>query len=501
MNINNQSGVSRSPPSAFKAIVSGILFLCFVLAGGVPVRADETPAFLELLDYGYVQHPDHFVSGNRTEIIDEDETVYFQLPYGMTMNYIDMLIYASNSVSIHVSAGHSAWGYSSLSYKKVSNNLWRVYGRIPEHTYERVEIKFSSSSTGGYVNFYSCRVGFNGMNSAPVTLSVTSNNGLSYSWIGSRQYTYTVDPYEADVTMPYNFNLRTTDWVAYDTITLFFSFECDAVTSINATIGTQSVPCEITYFDNIISEDGSFSRYFFSLTLDLTGFERLNQNALNITMQGKLLFNTYSVFQFLYAYGYANVRYADPQLYWYQEIYKALTGPDGVPFLQYIDNALNAVAGVSGNIFAEVSAILELLTEDFRPLLVGIRSYCSSIYTTLDQFKTDVSLRFFDVIDEIRTWGTRLEMALTPNLSEHEESMDQAAEQATEIQDAMQDLEQMEKPEVDDIPSSITTIISGNEIYIATSGLGLLMMNPVLRELLTMAFTLALAAYVLFGKR
>lgn len=471
-------------------LVFSFLIPCFF----VSAKADEVPNFMELLDYGYVHHDGHYVSGNRTEIIDNDEVVYFNLPYGMTVNYVDILFYASASVQKSVSAGLSAWDYTGLYIKQISEHIYRAYGYISEHTYEKIEFKFSSTSTSGYVNFYSVKVQFSTGVSQYVSGTVVRGDGFGFNWDGMSEEVWTSNPTYLDEA---SLQLIFRNWTAFDSITLYLDMRVEEITSIRlrADDGT-AIPFDYSVFANA-TEQGY---YLLSISFDLNGVrDSGSPPILEITYKNMLDYDNY--IHFYGCSGFVSLRYPDPELYWFQEIYNSLVGPDGIPFLQYIDNALNAVAGVTGNIYVQVSEIFSILSEGFYPMFEEIRGYCHSIYSTVDAFKTEVSLRFFDVIDEIRTWGTRLEMALTPNLSDHEESMDQAAEQATEIQDAMQDLEQMEKPEVDDIPSSITTIITGNEVIIATQGLGLLMMNPVLRELLTMAFTLALAAYVLFGKR
>lgn len=422
-------------------LVFSFLIPCFF----VSARAEELPNFMELLDYGYVHHDDHYVSGNRTEIIDEDEVVYFNLPYGMTVNYVDILFYCSSSVKKSVSAGLSAWGYNGLSIKQISANIYRAYGSIPEHTYEKIEFKFSSTSTSGYVNFYSVKVQFVTGVSQIVGNTYVSGDGFNFTWDGYGEEVWTSEPTyldEASIKMIFR------NWTAYDNITLYLNMRVEEITSIRLhTDAGVAIPFDSSVFANA-TEQGY---YLISISFDLTSARNSGYPPiLEITYKNMLDYQNY-----IYFYGcsgFVSLRYPDPELFWYQEIYKSLTGPDGIPFLQYIDNALNAVAGVTGNIYVQVSDIFSLLSEDFRPLLVAIRSFCSTISSTLTQFKIDVSNGFSNVIQEIRDWGARLEMALTPNLSDHEESMDQAAEQATEIQDAMQDLEQMEKPDVDDIP-------------------------------------------------
>ena len=507
MNINIQSSNTRSPPRYRTRAVALLLVISFVvgLAPAAFATGTEEEKFLELLDYGYVQHDDHFVSGNRTEIIDEDETVYFNLPYGLTMNYIDMVIYASNSVSTTVSAGLDAWGYYTLSVQQISTNLWRVYGSIPEHTYEKVEVKFSSSSTAGYVNFYSCRVGFTGLSSKYTDASISSDFGLSYAWVGNRYYSYTYTPSALDAMTdnPFNIQLVFPSWQAFDYIEVYFQFETEAITSIVATVASENAPVEVTYLENVIDYDeNGYSRYTFRVTIDLTGVKRVSRNSCFLSISGRHIDNDRNqseLYGFLSCYGYTDIRYADPVLYWFQEL--AEIQKESLAKIDTIGNALEAMAGVVGNISVDTMNIMDILGNGFYPMFEEVRSYVQSIYEDLVDFKTNVNQWLTEIFMEIRTWGERLEQALTPNLSEHQESMDDAASQATEIQDAMQDMEQMERPDVDDIPSDITTIITGNEVIIATQGLGLLMMNPVLRELLTMAFTLALAAYVLFGKR
>lgn len=119
------------------------------------------------------------------------------------------------------------------------------------------------------------------------------------------------------------------------------------------------------------------------------------------------------------------------------------------------------------------------------------QTYINPFIVWLQKIYNELSIGFDNVVDAIYATSS----------SDQEDQISGAETQASEMENLIEDLEQVTKPDLDDIESDVDDIVSGDAVAIATSGLAVLMNNPVLTPLFSLCMLFSTAGYVLFGKR
>lgn len=481
MKINIQSDNTRSPPRFFRGAVAWLLLFCFVPGMVFTVSADEIDdgyGFMELLDYTSINE-----SGtNRLDLHTGTEYFNVKCPFDIRLNYVEMVVYLTRAPT-SISCGNDKYGYTALNVMKITGAFYRVYGYISNHTYDSLTVQTVMPGNASFC-LYSFQV------------QLTLGNGFAdkvqmSGWFGTNSFSQTLtttDDYvsatgnatNSDTT--FECNITPLNWERYDYFDITVMLEVQEINSITAECGDVSVP----FTHNIVNTGNSYGDlYYLTIRLDFTGLDRTGADPY-IHIHGYCVqgVNSISLWKGM---GILNLRYESPELYWFQKIYYSLVDADGTGILSYINTTLEALAGVVGNIYVVANNTYTYLTGVLNSNLITIR----------DRITTG----FNNVVTNIQTWGQKIVDAILPDESKFQDSMDDAASIGSDLDDALGELDSVEKPDVDDIPMDITTIISGTEISIATRSIGLIMVNPILKEVLTLAFTFSLAAYVLFGKR
>lgn len=70
-----------------------------------------------------------------------------------------------------------------------------------------------------------------------------------------------------------------------------------------------------------------------------------------------------------------------------------------------------------------------------------------------------------------------------------------------ELDVLIQDMNAVERPNIDSVQSDVSDLVSGNDIVLASQGLGSLINNDIIFSLFSMSLILCLASYVFFGKK
>lgn len=466
-------------------------------------EANETPSYMELLDYGYIQHPEHYVSGNRTEIVGYDDIVYFNLPYGMTVNHVDMLLYASDSIDTEsISAGLEYWGHTYLYVDIISDNIIRVYGFIEEHTYEKIEFVFGSSSVG-FINVYSCKVRFVTDSVATIDNIYVGGQGFSFTWDGYYEEVWFGDALYLE---QFDFNLNWYDWQGYDTITFALNWRVSEFTSMYAII--EETPVPFTY--SMVSNAADSGYYLLLVTIDLSGITRTDMGILEFKMTGKCMEEYQDYVEFLYCNGTANLRYPDPVLYWFQQLAK--NQQDALAKIDAIGSVVDDIAVSVGNMIVYVNDIYNYLSNEINKSLFDIQLHLGNVESlisvwserirgTITDFWIDVGVWFNELQLTVVHWGQNILDALTPNTSKSDEMADEMASQATEMDELNQGLESMEKPDVDSIDTDISDIVSDGDITMVSGAFSVVLSDGIIGSMFVLSLLFMLASYVLFGKR
>lgn len=490
MNINNQSRVSRSPPYSFKSLVSFILLLCFVFAGAVPVSADSTEdayGWMQVLDYGSLKRPSGdstWISGNITNLATSD-LFFYSMPIAASINYVDMIIETSNLTSI--SAGHTAWGFYSLTLTKIGGNLYRAYGSIPAHGY--IDLQFKTVATKSTsIAIYSLRVLNSGYNISDIGTYrwEHSNGGTTNSGSANTSglpRTWTIPWYNE--TTEFILTIPNAAALKYDYIDVSFACTWASVNAISVTSNREYIPYDYDYI-NTQNYGDAFGWLCTTIRIDLTDFVGKTTDVF-VRIEGVM--RTDSQFQLSGIKGIVNMRYLDPEIYWLQQLRSGLDSISGI---------LVDMAGTVGNIYAYVANTLD--------------GYLNRIEKKLNAFHGDV-VSYFDTLvsnlfgwfnytfELIRSYGDQILSAILPDDSEAEQRAEDMATQASEFNEVNDQMNRLEKPDVGSIDASMGSIASGSDMVFASQPLAIIMTDSLLARMMLISMLFMLASYVLFGKR
>lgn len=78
---------------------------------------------------------------------------------------------------------------------------------------------------------------------------------------------------------------------------------------------------------------------------------------------------------------------------------------------------------------------------------------------------------------------------------------DTVDEQASQFEDMSNTMNQVERPDIESIDLSTSNMVDTDSVILATNGIGTILENPIILRVILMALTLALAGFVLYGKR
>ena len=482
---NNIQKGTRSPPHYFRGAVAWLLLVCFIPLAAVPARADSTNAdnrWLQVLDYGTLyRNDDGYVSGNRTNVATSDK-FFYDLPEAMTVNYVDLLFVAPKITGISV--GYGSFGFKSLTLTNISGNLWRAYGAVEEHTYATLEIRVTNSAAS-YITVNSFRV-LNVYSVSDIgtyrwehTNGGTTNSGSANT--SGLPKTWTI-PWYSEST---EFILTIPNAAArkYDYIDVSFACTWYSVSAISVTSNRMYIPYEYDY----IESGGGADKYNWLCTtirIDLTGFISESTDVF-VRIEG--IMQEDSQFSLQGIKGMVNIRYLDPELYWYQQIFQALTNPDSDSVLAQIRSALEAMAGVIGNIYVY---LLQDLTDLLNTLNLSVTSGFSQLNSVVSLFKTSVESKFDELIS-----------ILSPDTSEADQTADELAQRGEEIGGLNDQINQVQKPDINSIDVDIWSVNTGSDFALASSMFGVLFNSDILMNIIMMSLMFMLASYVLFGKR
>lgn len=449
-----------------RKLLAFVLALCFAFLSVIPASADgidDGYGWVEVLDYGSMWRNDSVVvSGNRSDVKTSDK-FFYSLPYGMTLNYVDLVFDAPKITGISV--GHGSWGFKSLTLTKISGNLWRAYGTIEAHTYSQFEIRVTNSANST-INIYSFRVLNGGYNVSDIgtyrwehTNGGTTNSGSANT--SGLPKTWTI-PWYSEST---EFILTIPNAAArkYDYIDVSFACTWASVNAISVTSNRSYIPYEYDYIEAGGGDD-NWGWLCTTIRIDLTDFISEDTDVF-VRIEG--ITKDDSQFSLQGVKGMVNIRYLDPELYWYQRIYKSL----------------ESMGTVIGNMFS-------YMTSTFTNLLNTINTAISDGFNDLSllvlQFKLSVENKFDELIS-----------ILSPDTTESDATADELAQRGEEIGNLNQQIGQMERPDVNSINTNITVSTSPVSLNALTRIVG----APYISEVFLITFIFMMTSYVLFGKR
>lgn len=268
-----------------KKAVCFVLVFTLLLVFSTPVNAAENSAWLELLETSTVND-----SGQNWFKYAGTATVSIPTPSSMRLTKIDMLItYPANTAPTKVEVSYNGTFYNLQMYR-IDANTSRVFGDIQQNFYSDVRIRFTrSSTTSTYLEILSCRVSqvVNQEVQAQAQVFVgdtyyTTNSHIEIAGNGVSDTAYS------------QIRIDVTDWMKFDTVTIWGSATTMALNSVRATISTVGLPFEMSYIESLVTGESSdfTNRYTYTENYSGGGGYGNGYGDINTAMEynGKILF-------------------------------------------------------------------------------------------------------------------------------------------------------------------------------------------------------------------
>lgn len=282
---------------------------------GVEVSAEENGNWQQVLTYSTVND-----SGSNYFVVNKSATISLKLPTRTYGVWVDMLV---NTSDMDISSVESIWSgtYTKLTTSKISNGLFRVFGRLSYHTYTELQFRFKCSGTG-YYELLSCKIS----SISETVLYAESFMDFTYmNWNGStlennsvRIYapdTFVADPYGEGAAAPWQACVQILDWANYDTLTVWGSVDVASLGSVRATVGNISLPVTMNYIDITTGEYAEapdlmypdyYGKYLYSIEIDISDINPALSSQfpqLLVYMTGKYWDSTGMIMGFQYVTG------------------------------------------------------------------------------------------------------------------------------------------------------------------------------------------------------
>lgn len=365
-------------------------------------------------------------------------TMNIPLPQQMRIRKVDMLISTpSGEQPISVSVTANSQTFD-LTINKIASDLIRVSGYVPNTLYSTLIVKFQkSTSTRTYYQILSCKVSGMGMQEYQASADVRIEN-VTYSTNQHIDLTG-VTPDEHAATS-YQARINVYDWEKFDQLSVWGSVDGASIDSIRATLGTAGLPMETNFYQ--YNDAGTWTEYVFET--DPSHDYALESGAsLSTPFYGKYLY--------CITIDLSNVDRTSTE-----------------PIYVYMTGHYDTMYGASYN--------------------------CQ--YVNGSVYVADTSSM---------TWWKRFTSFMTGlfegDSQDAEDFQQDAAQKGEEMDDLNNQFQDTTKPSVDDIPTDLDGYVPQTDIAEVKSSFSLITQNSLFSTFLMMGLTVALIAYILYGKR
>lgn len=284
-----------------KKLYSFVLIFALIIVLAVPVSAADDSAWVELLEFTSVND-----SGQYIFSFTNSGTMNFTLPQQMRLRRVDILISTpanEHPSAVTVTANSQTF---SLTVNKISSELIRVSGYVPNTLYTTLSIQFTKSiSTRSYYQVLSCKVSGIGMQEYQASADVAIENVIYPTGTHIDLVGQTPDLHAA---LSYTTRINVYDWEKFDQITVWGSVKWGSIDSVRATLGTAGLAMETNFFQ--FNDAGSWTEiilehrpaadaylgdtmstpfygdYLYCITIDLANVDRTSTEPIYIYMTG-----------------------------------------------------------------------------------------------------------------------------------------------------------------------------------------------------------------------
>lgn len=429
-----------------RKIVSLLAAIALICALAVPVSAAESDdgTWVELLSQATVNN-----SGSNYFSYTTSKTITVSTPSNMRICAVDMLIsYTAGTLPTKVEF-YNGNGWAVLTVREIGPGLARVYGTVRATFYKTVQLRFTRSATSTtYAELLSLKVSRISTQNYVADADVYIDGGYvqqstAYELPGA---------YDGHYSNQNQVRINVYDWANFDQLTIWGSSNMMPINSIRATVGTLGLPIQVSYMD--MSSAGS-SDY-------ITGGS-----------QGGAVTD---------GYGYVYDTWTDT---WEES---------------------NEVTDTSGKwlycVTVDLTGVDRTMAAD--PLYVYMTGFYDEFYGysfTLQYVNGTVIVPDTSEV----TWWNRFTSFMTElfggDTYEADDFSSEMESQGAQMDDMVDQMDDVTRPDVNDIDIDLTDVVSNQDVTTYTAPLSALLSNSMFFSMTMISLTLALVAYVLFGKR
>lgn len=415
-------------------VCSLLLAVLLFIILAVPVSAvEDDSSWVELLEFASVND-----SGSYIFSFTNSGTMNFSLPHEMRLRRVDLLIVTPTNeqpTKVSVTANAQTW---DLTVHKISNQLIRVSGFVPNTLYTSIGVKFQkASSTRASYQILSFKVSSISVQEFQASADITIDN---VTYATNQHIDFIGATPDLHATVDYQTRINVYDWEKFDQLTIWGSVDGATIDSVRATLGTVGLPMEVNYFQ--YNDLGSWTEYVFE-----------TDPAHDYAVEGGASVNTpfYGKYLFCITIDLASVD-------------RTLTEPIYVYMTGLYDTFYGAIYNcqyVNGSVFvADTSSV--------------------SWWNRFTAFMTGI---------------------LDAESQEAEDFQEDAAQKGEEMDDLNSQLDNVTKPPVSNVVTDLDAIVDPSTASRVTYIFGNLVGEPLIVSMLMITLTIALVSYILFGKR
>lgn len=426
-----------------KRIISLALVCCVLLASlAVPAYASEVEyeqqQLLNVLEYATPND-----SGNMYVDAGSDGKSYakFKLPFGTVVRYVDMV------VSVQDGPMMGAWltvdgGTTPLTYEAISGSTYyRVYGVGNALWSDQFTIQINCEGPGK-VQFYSLHFSPQPLQNWLTRSQIQLGSVVETQTSGS-EYVEVSDVFESNPLAPvpsFQFYLGNWEWTRYDFMTFRVGVDAFSINSLSVSIGNKAVPFTVTYLEDPPSYNSVPDGSSYSNSLHGYFMDII------VDLRGVERTQTDN----LVVYGTGQGHFARFALYYSCGYTPADLPTAELTWLQKISNGL----------------------DQMRNYVFGIR----------ERFDTLLNNLFGDS-DSADEFASEMES------------------QAGAMEDAVDQMESVTKPPVDQIVVDVDDFVDPGDISTVGGIIGQLMANQLVLSMVMISITISLVSFVIYGKK
>lgn len=417
--------------------LAAVVLICSL---AVPSYASEVESntYFNVLDYDTANGSGLNSFGSGSTFV---ATATYTIPFKPHVRYVDIVFTSADGEPSSV-----LFRGTELTLARITNRVFRAYGTV-NVTGSSYDLTFNSDTAGVSYNIISFHVS---------TYSSFSYDIEGYWDLKLYQHNTTIHYVPTDeindryITASgewsndyFESTLWSTDWRKFDYIDYYLEFEVSTLLSISAIFDDFSIPLEVSYYYPPGYHPQSI---FVNIRIDLTSLDRTKSGNPLIYISGSILSDYPNLFRVLSITGSLRTDNIDPVSFWLFTIYHKF------------DSFSSSISSSTSAFFSKWSSDMQRFVDRIVRAINGDNNYSQNMMNTLEE-----PLGMLDALG--------------------------------------QGMSSIEAPNPDELPLDINIYLPSSDINSLSAPMALLFENDIVKTTIMISLTVALIAFILFGKR